>query len=215
MSDTTGNGTPETEGERTREPREERTVAFVADPRATTFLLRDTVTKLVGSLGIQRGLVDLTTLPGVAIALALERAGVPYRLLDFGQSTPGEDANTAPVAVPGEEVTMGDVPRLREAAAGTVRVEPDRIGALDANLMLIPTVREGGAAQAEFGIGTLPGLVLDQAEQLGLRILVTCPPEQGIRRYQDGSWVRQIMHVTTEQEAAEANRRDSEDGENH
>lgn len=217
MSDTSGGtaGTeePRIEGPRAEEPRVERTVAFIADPGATTFLLRETVTRLVGSLDVQRGLVDLTTLPGVAVALALEEAGVPYDLLDFGQRTPGEDPGTEPVRVPGEDVTMAEAPRLRAAAAGTVEVELDRIGSIDANLLLIPTVREDGtAAQAEFGIGTLPGLVLDQAEQLGLRILVMCPPEQGVRRFQNGSWVRQIMHVTTEREAAEANRR--ADGEN-
>ncbi|MFE9245232.1 hypothetical protein [Nocardiopsis sp. NPDC006938] len=198
----------------TEEPRVERTVAFVADPGATTFLLRETVTRLVGSLDLQRGLVDLTTLPGVAVALALEGAGVPYDLLDFGQLTPGEDPATEPARVPGEDVTMADAPRLRDAADGTVTVDPDRIAALDANLMLIPTVREDGAPQAEFGIGTLPGLVLDQAEQLGLRILVMCPPEQGVRRYQDGSWVRQIVHVTTEREAAAANRTAPDEAEN-
>ncbi|MFE1170377.1 hypothetical protein [Nocardiopsis sp. NPDC058789] len=213
MSDTRS-GTTETGEGRTEEPRVERTVAFVADPGATTFLLRATVARLVGSLGVQRGLVDLTTLPGVAVALALEGEGVPYDLLDFGQLIPGEDPDTEPVPVPGEDVTMAEAPRLREAAAGTVRVESDRIGSLDANLMLIPTVREDGAPQAEFGIGTLPGLVLDQAEQLGLRILVMCPPEQGVRRYQDGSWVRQIMHVTTEREAAEANRQSRGEAEN-
>ncbi|WP_017544040.1 hypothetical protein [Nocardiopsis prasina] len=200
MSDTS-TGTPEPQG-----PHVERTVAFIADPRATTFLMRETVSRLVGSLGIQRGLVDPTTLSGVAVALTLEAEGVPYDLIDFGQGLPDDDPNMEPAPVPGEDVTMAEAPRLREAAAGTVRVELDRIGSMDANLMLIPAVREGGSAHAEFAVETLPGLVLSQAEQLGLRILVMCPPEQGVRRYQDGPWVRQIMHVTTEKEAAEANR---------
>lgn len=191
MTDT-DNGSPEE-----HEPRIERTVAFVADPRSTTFLLRETVSRLVGNLGLQRGLVDLSTLAGVSIALALEDEGVPYDLLDFGQNVP-DDPHLEPVSAPGEEVTMAEAPRLRRAAAGTLAVDLDRIGEIDANLMLIPAVREDGSVNAEFSAETLPGLALEQAERLGLRILVMCPPEQGVRRYQDGHWVRQIMHVTTE-----------------
>lgn len=197
----TGNGTLEDEG-----PHVERTVAFVADPRATTFLLRETVSRLVGSLSIQRGLVDLTTLSGVAIALALETEGIPYDLLDFGQDIPDDAPSMNPVPEPGEDVSMSEAPRLRQGAAGTVKVGIDQIGSINANLMLIPTVAESGSAHADFAMETLPGLVLDQAEQRGLQILVMCPPEQGVRRYQNSCWVRHIMHVATEKEAVEANR---------
>ncbi|MGW5875368.1 hypothetical protein ACWFMI_02280 [Nocardiopsis terrae] len=106
---------------------------------------------------------------------------------------------------------MAEAPRLRRAAAGTFETGLDRIGSIDANLMLLPTAREGGSAHAEFARETLPGLVLDQAEQLGLQIIVMCPPEQGVRRYQNGLWVSQIVHVTTEKKAAEANRQAARD----
>lgn len=188
----------------TEDPHVERTVAFIADPRATTFLLPGTVSRLVGSLRIQRGLVDLSTLSGVAIALALEGEGVPYDLLDFGQGVSDDDPNTDPE--PGEETGMAEALRLREAAIGVVRVGLDRIASINADLMLVPTVCEDGSARADFSRETLPGLVLEQAERLGLRILMMCPPEQGVRRYQNDSWVRQVMHVTTDEEAVEEGR---------
>lgn len=168
------------------------TAVFLADPRAAVHLLQDTVESLCSTYALQRALVDLTTLPGLAVATALLRAGIPFEHIDFGQETPAQLPEDAVARdrrfKPNRARTMKDLPHLLAKSTGVWRVDVANLASVDANLVLIPAMVGTGQASStsaepliDFSPTTIVGAVLDQAEKLSRDLLVIAPPERGLR----------------------------------
>jgi hypothetical protein len=190
----------------------ERTVAFFADPRATSLLLAETVQRLIESLDIQRGIVDITTVVGVAIARVLRDEGVPFDVLEFGQEshyrdgaadsllavTP-ETADTrmmAPVMrVIAAGVIANEAGRLRQDAAGIREMPIGELGLIDANVVLIPAMVGPDEKLLDFTVGSLLGTVIGQLEEAERDFVLIGAPERGLRAMPDGSYQREVAHV--------------------
>jgi len=177
----------------------ERTVAFFADPRASTLLLTETVMQLIASLAIRRGLVDLSSVPGLAIAEAFERAGVPYTELQFGQTerfeTPSEEETLAHTGYTGS-----DISRIRSHADGTREVPVAELGIIDANVVLVPSmVGEPGDREEliDFTPGSIPGAVLTQLEAAERAFVVIGTPERGLQATTSGGYERTLLQVAS------------------
>lgn len=175
-------------------PEEERTVAFYADPRAATLLLSETIERLISSSEIKRGIVDLSTLPGLAIAAAFERAGVPFDTLSYGQ-TDHHDLRPAERDTVQNPYVAEDLPRLRAAAAGAQELAIDELGGIDANIVLIPAMADTGENRIDFNPLTVVGQVFEQLEAAGRDVMVVDTPDRGLRATGDGTYVRTIIHV--------------------
>lgn len=172
----------------------ERTVAFFADPRAATLLLTETISRLIDALEIERGLVDLSSLPGLAVAAAFEREGVPYDSLAFGQTEqyiewmPERDPLHNPIIA-------SDAERFRALAAGVKEVPVAELGAIDANVVLIPAMVGDNEKLIDFSPGSLPGAVMTQLEVTGRPLVIIDTPERGLRHSFEGTYQRAIIHV--------------------
>lgn len=152
------------------------TAVFFADPRASSFLLSDTISSMLGSYNIQRAYIDVSNQAGLVIAGELLRAGIAYELLDFGQ----EIQEVAPRAfVLDQERTAADVPYLRTMSAGTHAVAVEDLASIDANVVLIPAMAD--ERLINFSTTSVVGTVLTQAEESGRELLVITPPERGLR----------------------------------
>lgn len=175
-------------------PTAERTVAFFVDPRAATLLLTETISELIAALSIKHGIVDLSSLPGLAVAAAFERAGIPYESLVFGQENhydarmPDRDAVHNPYI-------ESDAERFRSLAAGTKEVPVDQLGTIDANVVLIPAMVGPGEKLIDFSTGSVPGTVLDQLETVARSFVIVDTPERGLRSMPDGTYERALIHV--------------------
>lgn len=167
------------------EPITERTVAFYAAPNAATHLLHPTISALISARDIERGLVDLSTVPGLVIATALRDADVPYSALEFGQDDQLERG----------EPSDQDVDSIRAAAAGTVNLAVGDLGRVDANVVLVPAAIESNTNLVDFSQGTVLGAVMSQIETAERPVLVVMPPERGLQPVGDGVYQRSIVHV--------------------
>lgn len=186
----------------TGEPTTERTVAFISDPRATDLLLEETIQKVVESLEIQRGIVDLSSVAGIAIGQVLHEAGIPFDALDYGQE--GDFQRAAPVvhgswAALADGITLSSLTekagQLREAASSVVTVPVGEIGAIDANVMLIPAMVGTDEKNVDFSPETISGVALTQLEEAKREFTIVLPPERGLRGLDDGSYERIVLHV--------------------
>lgn len=172
-------------------PTDEPTVAILADPRASVFLLKDTFRTLFATYGIRRAYVDLTTLTGLTAAGELIQAGIAYEHLDFGQPMPEAPTLADPVAKasrafrPNRPRTPEDLPYLQRMSAGTHSIDLDGIHEIDANIVLVPTMTADGVI--DFSADTVLGRALDRIEGSERDYLVVMPPERGLRpvRYED------------------------------
>lgn len=162
----------------------ERTVAFYTDPRAATLLLKETIAALISSMGIQRGVVDLSTVSGLAIATAFHEAGVPFDSMEFGQEDRLEEGPP----------TEDDPVQLRQAADGIIELEIEGLGTIDANVVVVPSVSSDGVT-IDFSKTTVLGTVISQLEQAEREVLLVLPPERGLRSVVDGMYQRAVMHV--------------------
>ncbi len=173
---------------------EERTVAFFVDPRASSLLLAETVEGLINSLGIQRALIDLSAVPGLVIASAFERAGLPFDSLEFGQEDHLDDApvDRHPVFAP---VVASDADRIREAAAGIHEIQVSDFGSIDANIVVVPAMVAHDEALLDFSQGSIVGAVLTQAEATARDLVLIDTPERGLRPQPDGSYTRSVVHI--------------------
>lgn len=181
----------------------ERTLAFFADPRATDLLLEETVQKVIESLEIQRGLVDLSSVAGITIAQAFHDAGIPFDALDYGQD--GEFAEAAPT-VHGSWASLADgitlktltdkAESLRTLASSVVEVPIAEIGAIDANVMLIPAMVGSDEKLIDFSPETISGVAITQLQETNREFTVVLPPERGLRGLDDGSYERIVIHVS-------------------
>lgn len=164
--------------------RTERTLAFYADPRAAILLLDETITEMIVSLQIERGVIDLAGLPGLAIAAAFERAGVPFDSLEFGQE---DTVDEAAAALDGE--------RLRNLAENPIEIDVAALGAVDANVVLVPAMVGPDEKLIDFSQGTVMGAVLHQLEEAGRDAIVIDTPERGLRAVDGTRYLRQTLHV--------------------
>jgi hypothetical protein len=174
--------------------RTERTVAFFPDPRASTLLLTDTVASLIEILEIERGLVDLSSLPGLAVAAAFEEKNVPFDSLQYGQADHYIEwmSERDPVHNP---VIEADAERLRALASGVKTLEVGDLGDVDANVILIPAMANNDAKLIDFSPETLPGAVMTQLEAGERPLMIIDTPERGLRQSFEGVYQRRIIHV--------------------
>lgn len=173
----------------------ERTVAFFADPRASTLLLTDTVSRLIEALGVERGLVDLASLPGLAVAAAFEKEKVPYDSLQYGQA----DRYIEWMSERNElhnPFIAADAERFRSLAEGVVEIPVAELGDVDANVVLIPAMANNDAKLIDFSPETLPGAVMTQLEESGRPLVIIDTPERGLRQGFEGIYQRNIIHVS-------------------
>jgi hypothetical protein len=158
------------------------TAVFYADPRATTFLLRETISSLLASYGIQRALVRLSSPADLVIAQTLVDAGIAYEELEF---LGDENASLAGSAEErdfdlGFDERPGRDEPLRAQAAGRFEMSLEHLADVNANVVLVPAKLD--SRLIDFSPNTVVGRALAQAEQLDREVLVIVPPERGIRR---------------------------------
>lgn len=216
LSDAQQNVPEEEEGEveliEPVEPEPGKILAFFADSRTSPLLLADTITMLARSHRMQHGIVELNTPAGVIIATALSKEGIDYTVYDLsGEPEEGPDAQHAFAALAQADPSMSDEDAMRIAAdwlrsnaAGVVNVDPGEVGAMKAQLVVLPATVGTGVhhldsmaepAMLDLSPTTLPGLVFEQAQQ-GLRtLLLIDAPERGIVTQADGLHHRRILHV--------------------
>lgn len=186
------------------QPVSQRTVAFFADPRAPKLLLTETVEKLIESLEIDQGIVDITTMAGVDIALAFVNAGVPFATLEYGQEPHYDQPDAEHSAEMSSElrrfaaanVAMHEEQLVNEAS-GVVYRPVNELGTVDANVVLVPAMVGPNEKLLDFSHGSLIGTVLSQLEETGRDAIVIDTPERGLRPMGDGSYQRAIIHVQT------------------
>lgn len=181
---------------------EQRTVAFFADPGTSNLLLQETIEKLIESLGIRQGLVDITTMAGVSIAQAFMNTGVSFATLEYGQEPHYEWSN--PDAVPGMSPELrhlaattvsSHLEELTNHASGVLYQDVPSLGTVDANIVLIPAVSAQNPKLLDFAPHTLVGVVLAQIEDAGRDAIVIDAPERGLQPLGDGAYQRAVIHV--------------------
>lgn len=160
-----------------------RTAAFLADERTSTFLLPETVASLVSRQKIQSAIVDLSTEAGVAIARQLAESGVAYSVFDTValKDVPGSPRDT--------------VWLLLARSQGTVPFNPEDIAGIDANIVLMPASPDDTGPYVDVSHGTIANTVIEQLQQAKLNCLMVLPPESGLRRQEDGSYVRLTLKL--------------------
>jgi hypothetical protein len=175
-------------------PKIERTVAFFADPRAATLLLTETISQMIAALSIERGLVDLSSIPGLSIAAAFELAGVPYEAMVFGQEDQYDTAlgDREPVQNP---YIAADAARFRLLADGVREISSSEFASIDANVALIPAMAGPDEKLIDFSPLTVTGAVLTQLENVQRSLVIVDTPERGLRSMPDGSYQRAVIHV--------------------
>lgn len=175
-----------------------RTIAFLCDSRASTLRLSATVRMLVERHEVQHALVELDSAAGVRIAGHLQAAGVSYSVLSFTDELPQASVVTGGPDT-GEQASL-----YLSHADQVIQVEPDQLGALHAQLCLVPaTAGSGevyldamaGGANLDMSQTTLPGLVAEQAQLIGRNLLIVDTPERGLVQEADGTFRRRVLHV--------------------
>lgn len=172
------------------------TVVFIADSRASTIALGETVKHLINSRSVQRAVVDLRTDVGRTIAAELKSLGVPYDLMVFADT----DTDSTLEADDGND-------ELAAAAEQRIQVSVDDLHALDANYVVIPAMHGSGHhridprvdanAGPDISPTTLPGVVLSRfnsgTEILSAEVLYIDTPEHGLVQEADGSYQRRLF----------------------
>lgn len=159
-----------------------RTAAFLADGRASTFLLAETVDALVSRQEIQAAIVDISTEAGLATARQLLASGIDYSLFD-----------TVPPKWDGD--TRQQLELVRAKASTTVTLDPDNIAAIDANIVLVPAPAGDAGPGIDATDGTITAVVLEQLKATNTPCLMLLPPESGLRKQEDGSYVRVTLKL--------------------
>lgn len=164
------------------------TVAFFIDPRAATLLLAETVEDLVRSREVEHALVDVTSPAGQSVARGLLAAGVAYTTVEYAPYP--EKLELAPDAGRDE---------LAAGATGHVVMDIGQLGAVDANIVLVPAMIPGfdfnSEPRIDFSPTTLVGQVLTQTEKLGREVLVVDLPERGMLPKSEDTYRRRIIRV--------------------
>jgi hypothetical protein len=165
------------------EPTLVRTVAFLADEHTSGFLLAPTIQSLIAIQKIQSVIVDLSTETGISIAyLLVSDPEIEYRIFD-----------TVPLKSTHEN--KFDLGPVLAHSAGTVPFDAGDITAIDANIVLVPAAAIDAGPGVDVSDGTLAGAVLSQLQQAKQDCLLVLPPESGLRRQEDGSYVRLTLKL--------------------
>lgn len=159
-----------------------RTAAFLADGRTSTFLLAETLDALISRQQIQSAIVDISTEAGVTTAKQLLESGVDYRIFDT-------------IAPKWSESTLPLVDQVRYQSLGTVPFDPQHVADIDANIVLIPAPAGDAGAGIDATDGTITAVVMEQLKVAELNCLLVLPPESGLRRQDDGSYVRLTLRL--------------------
>lgn len=160
-----------------------RTVAFLADEHTSGFLLAPTVASLIASQEIQSVIVDLSTETGISIAHQLvSNPGIEYRIFDT-------------VPLKSTDALTFDLGPVLAHSAGTVPFNPEDITTIDANIVLMPAAAVDAGPGVDVSDGTLAGAVINQLQQAKRDCLLVLPPESGLRRQNDGSYVRLTLKL--------------------
>lgn len=159
-----------------------RTVAFLADGRTSPFLLRETVAALVERQQVQSAVVDISTGAGLTTAQQLLDSGIEYSIFD---TLPAQwDEANGPL-----------VESIRSKAQGTVALNPENIAGIDANIVLMPAPAEDTGPGIDASEGTITELVMTQLQAAQQSCLMVLPPEAGLRRQEDGNYVRLTLKL--------------------
>jgi hypothetical protein len=160
-----------------------RTVAFLADEHTSGFLLAPTIQSLVASQQIQSVIVDLSTETGVSIAnLLVSNPEIEYRIFDT-------------VPLESTDALKFDLGPVLAHSAGTVPFDVDDIAAIDANIVLVPAAAIDAGPGVDVSDGTIAGAVISQLQQTKTNCMIVLPPESGLRRQDDGSYVRLTLKL--------------------
>lgn len=159
-----------------------RTAAFLADGRTSTFLLAETVAALVLRQEIQSAIVDISTEAGLATAHQLLESGIEYSIFDT--VPPKWDLTTRPL-----------VDKVLTKSQGTVPFDPGSITNIDANIVLTPAPASDAGPGIDATEGTITAVVLEQLKAAELDCLLVLPPESGLRRQEDGTYVRLTLRL--------------------
>lgn len=163
-------------------PTSVRTVAFLADGRTSAFMLAETVAALVSRQEIQSAIVDISTEAGLVTARRLLDSGVEYRIFD---TVPPEwDDTTRPL-----------LEQIRTGSQGTMSLDPGDIAAIDANIVLAPAPASDAGPGIDATDGTITAVVMEQLKEARRPCLLVLPPESGLRRQEDGSYVRLTLKI--------------------
>lgn len=160
-----------------------RTVAFLADANTSDFLLGPTIEALISKQEIQSVIIDLSTDIGVSIAnMVVSKPEIEYRVFD---TTPMESTHE----------NKFDLGPVLTHSAGTVPFSADDIASIDANIVLVPAAAVDTGPGIDVSDGTLAGTVLAQMQEAKRDCLIILPPESGLRRQEDGSYVRVTLKL--------------------
>lgn len=160
-----------------------RTVAFLADKHASGFLLSQTIDALIAKQQIQSVILDLSTSTGVSIAnLVLSNPDIEYRIFD-----------TEPLESTHEH--KFDLGPVLEHSAGSVPFNAEDINTIDANIVLVPAAAIDAGPGIDVSDGTLAGTVISQLQQARRDCLLVLPPESGLRKLEDDSYVRVTLKL--------------------
>lgn len=170
------------EKETMTEPALVRTAAFLADKNTSTFLIPETVASLVSRQQIQSGIVDLSTEAGIAIARHLVYSGIAYSVFES-------------VGVEDLPKCLSEMSQLLKLSQGYLPFNPEDITSIDANIVLIPAAADDAGPGIDVSEGTITGTVIEQMQSAKLDCLLVLPPESGLRRQEDGSYVRLTLRL--------------------
>jgi hypothetical protein len=159
-----------------------RTAAFLADERTSDFLLPETISSLITRQGIEHGLVDLSTRAGVVVAQQFDTSGIAYSIFNTDPLTPSADFEF-------------DLKALYVHAKAILPFNPENVTDIDANIVLITAPADDGGPGIDATDGAITNLVIEQVQQTKLNCLMVLPPESGLRRQNDGSYVRLTLKL--------------------
>jgi hypothetical protein len=160
-----------------------RTAAFLAEEHTSAFLLVPTIQSLIASQKIQSAIVDLSTEAGISIAhLLVSNPEIEYRIFDTAplESTDNHKFDLGPVL---------------EHSAGTVTFNAEDITGIDANIVLMPAAAIDAGPGVDVSDGTIAGAVISQLQQTNTNCMIVLPPESGLRKQEDGSYVRLTLKL--------------------
>ncbi|MFJ2662536.1 hypothetical protein [Arthrobacter koreensis] len=168
----------------TAEPAQIRTAAFLSDGRTSAWLIEETLDALISQQSIQEAVVDISTDAGVAIARHLLELEIDYSIFD-----------TAP---PKWEDAEGRrlLKQLRAHAKALVPLDPDNLADIDANVVLVPAPAADAGPGIDAAEGTITALVIDQMQAADQSCLLILPPESGLRRRENGDYVRLTIRLS-------------------
>jgi hypothetical protein len=159
-----------------------RTVAFLADAKASTFQLPQTIEALVKRQQVEDAIVDLSTAAGVTVARQLIASEIDFSVFD------------TQIIQPTDELDF-HTDRLLAYSQGTVPFDIDNLTSIDANIVVITSSPDDAGPYVDVSVGTVAGAVVEQTKAAQLSCLMVLPPESGLRRQDDGGYVRLTLRL--------------------